>query len=132
MEANFTKEECPRCKYALADKSVSKDGTQEHFICLRCGYHHAVANGNRKEYFGLGAWCAVSENGVGGSAIYVNEKFFDNIGKIRQAVQHGKLFYTKLNESDNKYYLTDSESGKELEFSDDMEICFDGLRKVSL
>lgn len=129
-EANFTTENCPRCKYVLGEKKRAKDGSQERFTCLRCGYHYIIDSGAKTVHFGLGSWCMVSESGIGASAIYVDKSFFDNIDKLHKAFDGGKLFYAKLNDADNKYYLVEPKTGRELEFSDDMEICFDGLRKV--
>lgn len=130
MEANFTKAECPRCKYVLADKSSSKDGAQEHFICLRCGYHHLINNGERQEHLGVGAWMIVSEKGVYSSAVYTDEKkFHENLAKLRKAIQGGKLFYTRK-DSIGKYMLVDYETGIKHEFGNDDEICFEGLRKI--
>ena len=131
MEADFIKADCPRCKYIRADKSTAKDGSQEHFICYRCGYHYLIVDGKKeKEYFGIGAWCIVGEKGIFSGAIYMDEKFYGKISELRKAIQGGKLFYTRV-DSIGKYLLVDHETGIKHEFGNDMEICLEGLKKIS-
>lgn len=131
MEAKFTKTDCPKCNYIRADKKITNDGAEERFTCMRCGYHYVVVDGEKSEHQGLGSWCIVGNSGINVSSIYSGTELFDNMEKIHKAFTNGKLFYTKFNYADQKYYLVDPKTGSEFEFSDDMEICFDGLRKIN-
>jgi len=131
MEAKFTKAKCPKCEYLHADKKATNDGSEERLTCLRCGYHYVISEGEKTEHQGLGSWCIVGASGIGVSAIYTGTEFFDNIEKIYKTFTDGRLFYTKFNHADKKYYLLNPKSANELEFSDDAEICFEGLRRIN-
>lgn len=129
MEAEITNSNCPNCKYTRAQKSIAKDGSQEHFICHRCGYLRLAGDGKKEEHQGLGSWMFVAQNGIGASAVYIDNDFFNHIDELKKAFKGGKLFYTKK-DSIGKYLLVDSDTNMKYAFGDDVEVCIDGLRKI--
>lgn len=128
IEGVFTLELCPRCNYKYAKKNAAKDGSSEYFMCLRCGYHKQVADGEKKEYFCEGAYSIVANQGILAGAGFEHKDFIETqIPKVKQMVKGGKVFYTVKEES--KYYLVDSDNGKKYEFGDSDEIYIGGIRK---
>jgi hypothetical protein len=130
MESGVSFQDCPRCKYVRAQKSVSDNKAYEHFVCHRCGYVKITNDGEEEIHNGLGSWMFVIDRGIGASAVYIDKDFPSKIDELKKSFQGGKLFYTKK-DSIGGYLLVDTDTGMKYPFGDDDEVCFEGLRKLT-
>jgi hypothetical protein len=130
MEAIFGKDTCSKCGYKHATHNVAKDGSNEFFLCERCGYQKTSSEGEEMEIVGAGSFSFVGENGIIAGGVFEKlETFFEKAEELSKSVQGAKLFYSKKDGDSGKYYLVNNDTKQQYEFGENDIICWDGLKK---